>query len=74
MEIHVRTEGLAITTRELSPVTALMDGQERSVKWVSLSLNGMGGRCQLNTLLFSIRRNDKEIEQKNKYVEVFCFK
>lgn len=59
MEIHVRTEGLAI----LSPVRALLDGQERSVKWVSLGLNGMGGLCQLNTLWFSIRRNDKEIEQ-----------
>lgn len=65
IQIHAKTEVVAITKTDLSLVRVLLDGRGRSVKSVSLSLNGIGGRCQSNTIVISSPLEER-IEKKNK--------
>lgn len=42
IQIHVKTEVIAMTKTDLSPVRVVSDGQGRCVKSVSISFKGMG--------------------------------
>lgn len=57
--IHVKTEVVAITMTDLSLVRVMLDGQERSVKWVSLTYK------KINMLKFSVLNNAYILWPKN---------